>query len=435
MCQIVPGIRLFNRDAKKGGEGIEDLPSTFHQLYTTTHLAVTSSLTNSEEIGSKLTSCIELLINDNGQHHNGKDYHLLRDALINVRQNQAFHKVILSDLEKSHSNVELANGKFEQLMEQLRDTVKAKSAVPTELVYPLFMMLKEEWCNFQDEVVLLSVLSNVYGNMKGFIKVPTDLLNLPDIQALLSSAIIISDQERLLESLPIIDTSLYPNVDFMFPDNFKNFNHISLEFSGFCAYSLSVYDRALIPGRPSVGLMKFKNKVYSFSCREYAIEFSSNPIQYIERIVSNSKRSAELVQLLNLQSYYSNLGTSIHPDKLIVPPITKSDQGCQTDTHILQPAVHRDYEWNEWELRRKAIRLANLRTKLTHSTQTDLSHFRRENDTQVYLPKENWTQSKRDQMTSIPKPSTYITGLRGNMDETNSAVIVNLTLPIETHYS
>ena len=30
---------------------------------------------------------------------------------------------------------------------------------------------------------------------------------------------------------------------------------------------------------------------------------------------------------------------------------------------------------------------ANLRTKLTHSMQTDLSNYKRDNDTQVYLPK------------------------------------------------
>lgn len=37
------------------------------------------------------------------------------------------------------------------------------------------------------------------------------------------------------------------------------------------------------------------------------------------------------------------------------PP--KCDSGTQTDTHILPPTIVRSYEWNEWELRRKAIKL------------------------------------------------------------------------------
>ena len=31
--------------------------------------------------------------------------------------------------------------------------------------------------------------------------------------------------------------------------------------------------------------------------------------------------------------------------------------GSQTDTHILGYNVVRDYEWNEWELRRKALKM------------------------------------------------------------------------------
>ena len=46
------------------------------------------------------------------------------------------------------------------------------------------------------------------------------------------------------------------------------------------------------------------------------------------------------------------------------------DTACQTDCHILPPTQDKDYEWNEWEMRRKALKLANLRKCVTHSTQT-----------------------------------------------------------------
>jgi hypothetical protein len=61
--------------------------------------------------------------------------------------------------------------------------------------------------------------------------------------------------------------------------------------------------------------------------------------------------------------------------------------GTQTDTHILDYNIVKSYEWNEWELRRKALKMANLRSKVTHSMQTDKSNFRRENVTQTWLPK------------------------------------------------
>ena len=44
-------------------------------------------------------------------------------------------------------------------------------------------------------------------------------------------------------------------------------------------------------------------------------------------------------------------------EELIKPPVTKSDMGTQTDTHFMESNVVKSYEWNEWELRGKAIKL------------------------------------------------------------------------------
>ena len=77
-------------------------------------------------------------------------------------------------------------------------------------------------------------------------------------------------------------------------------------------------------------------------------------------------------------------------------------------------------------MRRKAIKLANLRRCVTNSTQTILSNFRRENETQVYLPKENFAQTKKDGETMVPKHNTYYHGLRGQK-EPNKFVQVDIT--------
>lgn len=72
---------------------------------------------------------------------------------------------------------------------------------------------------------------------------------------------------------------------------------------------------------------------------------------------------------------------------MIEKPVTKSDVECQTDLHFYESNIVKSYEWNEWELRRKAIKLTNLRTKITHSMQTNLSNMRRDNAVQCYPPK------------------------------------------------
>lgn len=35
--------------------------------------------------------------------------------------------------------------------------------------------------------------------------------------------------------------------------------------------------------------------------------------------------------------------------------------GTQTDTHILESNIVKSYEWNEWELRRKALKLVIMK--------------------------------------------------------------------------
>ena len=44
-------------------------------------------------------------------------------------------------------------------------------------------------------------------------------------------------------------------------------------------------------------------------------------------------------------------------NQMVRPPVTKCDTGTQTDTHFVERNIVKSYEWNEWELRRKAIKL------------------------------------------------------------------------------
>merc|ERR1712146_397178 len=109
----------------------------------------------------------------------------------------------------------------------------------------------------------------------------------------------------------------------------------------------------------------------------------------------------------------------------------KKDSSCQTELHPIESHIDKNYEWNEWELRRKALKLADLRRKQTHSTQTHLSHFRRENSTQVYLPETKSIQTRKDGYTNTSKPVTYVRGLRGPRGpRAEPPEVVDLTLRV-----
>lgn len=103
-----------------------------------------------------------------------------------------------------------------------------------------------------------------------------------------------------------------------------------------------------------------------------------------------------------------------------------SEAGCQVDTHIVDEYIDPKYQWNEWELRRKALMLVNLKTKLTHGAQTDKSHYKRDSETQHYDPVGKGTQTNRDGGTNVPRRVNYLAGLRN--DGKAKFRVVDLTL-------
>lgn len=320
-------------------------------------------------------------------------------------------------------------------MEELKDTVQAKTAVPTAQVYPLFISLSQLWAGFQDEVVLLSMLSSLLSSLAPFTKNASDVSESPEFQALLESATVTTDEQRREQTSGPehrVDPDKHRKAEFLFPETTKNFDKLPLEFRGYCGYSFAIHDRLLLPANPQLGVLHHRGHYYAFASREAADGFASNPEGFLAVAVESSKRSPELIQLLDLHTHFaaSTPGSKGGREQLIKAPVTKCDMGTQTDTHFMESNIVKSYEWNEWELRRKAIKLANLRQRMTHSMQTDLSHYKRDNTTQVYLPKEVGSQTTREDGSSVPRPSTYIAGLRGQDVVPGK---VDLTLPIETH--
>ena len=51
-------------------------------------------------------------------------------------------------------------------------------------------------------------------------------------------------------------------------------------------------------------------------------------------------------------------------------PRLQADADTQTDTHIMAPYIDKDYEWNEWEMRRKGTFMIELNSKFSFSYQT-----------------------------------------------------------------
>ncbi|NXX15869.1 CF206 protein, partial [Podargus strigoides] len=432
-AMLVTGIRLYNKECGKGGSGIDDLPAILNEAIPSATRTVDECLNTCHMLAHQYTALLESTQED-PQRYTQLSSLKLKEALFNVRQYEAFLCILLSDAITSAQEVKKMNVQFAATMEQLKNTVQDKVAIDTKEVFPLFVALSNLWSGFQDEILLLSFLTNMTNNLQQFSEIQSQLFPEEVLTSLLEGVTVKSDEERIRETMGTrVNVSDFKNQEWLFPETTDNFDQLLIQYHGFCAHAIGVKGLTL-PGNPAIGILKHKERCYVFSSKEAAYIFAEDPDKFIQLNVEKAKEHAELIQLLELHHQFEYLfprAQDRNRDKSLIKLTKKCDSSTQTDTHILPPTIVTSYEWNEWELRRKAIKLANLRRKLTHAMQTDLSHMRRENSTQVYLPKDVSTQTKRDNSSNVPRPQIFLEGLRGGSSPTTHMVKVDLTRAVD----
>ncbi|XP_075603744.1 cilia- and flagella-associated protein 206 isoform X2 [Balearica regulorum gibbericeps] len=429
----VTGIRLYNKECKKGGSSIDDLPAILNEAIPSATRTVDEGLNTCRTLAHRYTALLESMQEDQHRYAQLSSFKL-KEALFSVRQYEAFLCILLSDAITSAQEFEKTNVQFAATMEQLKNTVQNKVSIDTKEVFPLFVALSNLWTSFQDEMLLVSFLTNMTNDLQQFSEIQSQLFPEEVLTSLLEGVTVKSDEERIRETIGTrVNASDFKNQEWLFPETTDNFDQLLIQYHGFCAYAIGVKGLTL-PGNPAVGILKHKERCYVFSSKEAAYIFAQDPDRFIQLNVEKAKEHAELIQLLELHhqfEYLAPYAQARNAEKCLMKPMTKCDSSTQTDTHILPPTIVTSYEWNEWELRRKAIKLANLRRKLTRAMQTDLSHMRRENSTQVYLPKDVSTQTKRDNSSNVPRPQIYLEGLRGGSSTTTHMVKVDLTRAVD----
>jgi hypothetical protein len=216
------------------------------------------------------------------------------------------------------------------------------------------------------------------------------------------------------------------------PDTTPDFALLPLELQGFCPWTITETRGLLLPGKPQFGIVRYENRYYVFDHLVALNAFIREPEKYLLAIRNRALQQPEYIHLLRLNHWFptSNLQRLLekHDQELLLQQqmgfmgqsFTK-EIGVGTPLHFTETyVVDLNYHWNEWELRRRALRIVDLKQCVTHSTQTNTSHYRRENDSQVYLPREQGTQTKRNQGTNPPTVTTYIEGFRGKKMITNN---------------
>lgn len=201
--------------------------------------------------------------------------------------------------------------------------------------------------------------------------------------------------------------------------NTPDFMLLPLELQGYCPWTIIEARGLLVPGKPALGIVSYENLNYVCDHPVAIKAFMNDPDGYLTQIKEKALRNPEYIHLLRLHRWFPTASIArllrIHEmeasNKTGMP--LSRDASTGTPTHFVESYIDINYHWNEWELRRRALKIVNLKNCSTTGQQTDASHFRRDTETQVYPHRIKGTQTKREKGTNPPTVTTYVAGLRG----------------------
>ena len=462
LINIVLGIRLFNRDIKKGGAGLIDVPglaqAEVEALYE--DLEKESSIVG--EICFTYADVLQL-----ERHKPGTisaSVLRLQAELINRRQYILLIHQLQHEVLESLDLISDSSRQFADACAELRTLVGLRTSVPKEQIYPKFQAIAMLWRLLIEEREMNTVRARIFQSvlLKYRQSFASNLLE-EDIALLKKDKAdpkaVAADAERQKREQAIdfdefVETIVAPEATTegtdataataaaaaasyrpvrLLKDHTPNFMSLPLEYQGYCPWSIVHMGGLLLPGNPGLGIIRVLGRHYTFSSVESLREFCEDPEKYIAGVLVAARRNPALIHLLCLQPYilHSDISELFAMDSLMdtnhsQASTQKSNAGCQTPSGVINTTIpDPNYHWNEWDLRRKAIQLADLTNKKTVSSQTNLSHFRRDNGTQYTLPEmaEDGSMEGKGTQTGVEKSSQvervyrYHAGLRGKPDK------------------
>jgi len=482
LASIVFGIRLFNREIGKGGTGIGDVVGNLRSSLT----SLEETLTEQHQKLTSLCSDYTLTINFMHRQKDSKGAPTrLRDELTNRRQYLACLHNLQEDSTTLRQRADGSLGTYQQVLEELRSIVGQRSSVPKEQVYPKFDRLAKVWKEMEEDKAQVTARLQVLETLITFRQSFHSRLRAHDVAAARTSLesdaelaeVVSAENEAMKEMSEPAPPPMNPEADFggspgslsgappaAIPedgelppgggaaaaepgapggkggpggavlhlyDAWRQRHSVGqLALGRFCPWTVAKRDSLLLFGRPPHGIIEFKGQFFACASVEALQDAMKGMESILEKVYMFARRSPELIHLLQLGNVFPSASLPAIVEASVGSAggdgMTMCDSDCQTPTHFQESNIDPKYEWNEWALRRRGLQLANLRGKRTHSTQTATSHFRRENETQVYEHKEKESNTNKDAKTQAPKMVSYMTGLRGR--PTKTFTVVGMTL-------
>jgi hypothetical protein len=432
LAGIVLGIRLFNQHQNKGGMGLPKIGEVVGKLKLDELMENVQK--EVDELNETTKNFMDLITAHRKPPKSGSwDKLPTNDEVEKAKSDLLYHRQYLcyllnlqEDLARSVEQIAKDQAAFNEELTDLDALVGGRVSVPKEQVYPRFDSAARGYRTAWQEVKALEARSNLQGVLKDLRKkyFPGMSAVAKDLVAKYRDHLAQNEDAELdAEEPPDLDSLAGPNsADSHKPmrltvENSPDFLQLPLDFQGFCIHTLVSQDRLLVPGNPALGVVKYAGRFCVFATEKGMLEFceaSEAADKFFGGVRDVCYKHPELIHLLRIHEDFPK--SSLHSILLVTSgsqAAMMADAATETPLHMQESNIDKNYEWNEWRMRKEALHMADIKKKQTSATQTALSHLRRETETQVYLPKEVATNTTKESGTNPPRWRKYNAGLRG----------------------
>lgn len=429
LAGIVLGIRLFNQHQNKGGAGLPTIDDALQRLKPEDLLKNVQK--EVDDLNNHCKAYVEVIVAAKSPPSPGPWDRLPSESeLERAKSDLLYHRqylvYMLNLQEELAGSAERLEKEYQNLNEELIDVdalIGGRVTVPKEQVYPRFDSLARSCASVWREVVALEAGHKLYSTLcdlraQYFPRLPEAAQEMiakvmkPDGTSLLDDET--GEEPVDLDAIPGPGGQDIGGAVRLTVENSSNFLQLPLDFQGFCVHTLVTQSRLLVPGNPALGVVRYAGRYCVFATERGCAEFCAEPDRFFGSVREICYQNPELIHLLRVHEDFQK--SSLHTIIQMTAgrqAVMQGDAGTETPLHFQDSYIDQAYEWNEWSMRRHALHIADIRQKATHSTQTALSHFRRESESQVFLPKDVATNTSVSRGTNPVRWKKYHTGLRG----------------------
>lgn len=305
-------------------------------------------------------------------------------------------------------------------------------------IQPHFVELAQCWHRLQNQLYILTEINVVNERL---MQLTDDVAPWENLAFdLLADSPIASDAERQQRDADTADGRariVSDNADVKVIDYAPK---MRLENGGFCTTTLINSGGLLWPSRPeAIGVCVYGGRNYAFRSAAAARVFVEHPKRCVFAVVECSRAHPELIVLLDcfdvVQAHRKEFhgvtkssaataaaaaGGGAH--RAPVQRRSSNAVAVQTELHPGTAQFDKDYDWNVWDRRRRAIQLANIMRSRTHATQTNVGYGMFGVHTQTSNPRDDAAQTRQNRGTAVPPPKRYVRRTRGSDVETSRTV-------------